>query len=505
MAVDRSTTKLQFSSISKSFSGVQAISDVSFQVESRTVRALIGENGAGKSTILKILGGIYSPDQGKLLINGQPQIFANASLAMQAGIAIIHQELQYVAQLSVSENLLLGALPNRAGFVNWKKAHAKTAEILSEVGLDLQPETLMMDLSIGLRQMVEIAKAISRKAKILAFDEPTSSLSSREVQILFSLMNKLRAQGVAIIYVSHRLEEIFQICDSCTILRDGKVVCEFSDVKSVSRDTIISNMVGRKIGDIYNWRPRSKGKPVLSVSNLLGKGLKQPISFELFRGEILGVFGLVGAGRTELCRLLAGAEKVTGGEIRLDGKVCHYHLPQEAIRQGIALCPEDRKNEGIIAEASVSENINLSARRKHLFWHMFIDHQQENKTTDQFIASMNIKAQSREQSVSNLSGGNQQKTVIARWLAEKDLKVFLMDEPTRGIDVGAKQEIYQVMYDLTERGYAMLMVSSDLLEVIGVADRVLVMRDGAFSGIVDRAQLNEKVLLNLALHADGKN
>lgn len=495
---------LQFKDITKLFPGVKALNRVSFAADAGSVHGLLGENGAGKSTLLKILGGEYQPNEGELRIGDQPRHFTSAADSIAAGIAIIHQELQYVPHLSVAENLLLGHLPNRLGFVRARATMEFVRTRLQAMGVTLNPSVKLARLSVAQRQMVEICKALLRDAKVIALDEPTSSLSHRETRILFRLVKDLQAQGRVLIYVSHRLEEVFELCDACTILRDGQTVVTHRSVSGLTRELLVSQMVGREIKDIYDYRARPLGEPRLQVQALAGPKLKQPASFSVRRGEILGFFGLVGAGRSELMRLIYGADKAQGGQLRLDGKPLRIRRPSDAIRNGIVLCPEDRKEEGIIPIRSVSENINISCRRGYLRWGIFVNDKREAQTADAFIKRLRIKTPGRRQLIRFLSGGNQQKAILGRWLAESAVKVVIMDEPTRGIDVGAKNEIYQILYQLAESGCAVIVVSSELPEILGISDRIMVMREGRVSGELSRPEANEARVLALALPQEEK-
>ena len=490
---------LRFDNIGKVFPGVRALDGVSFEVEAGQVHGLMGENGAGKSTLLKILGGEYQPDSGRIMMDGQEVRFPSAAASIAAGVAVIHQELQYVPDLTVTENLLLGRLPNAFGWVNKRDAKRFVRERLAQMGVDLDPNAKLGRLSIAQRQMVEICKALLRNARVIALDEPTSSLSHRETEVLFKLVRELQADGRALIYISHRMDEIYELCTACTIFRDGRKVASHPSLAEVARDTIVKEMVGREISDIYGYRPRQQGEVRLAVDAVEGHGLSAPASFSVRAGEIVGFFGLVGAGRSELMRLVYGAEKRRGGRLTLDGAQTDVKSPSHAIRQGIVLCPEDRKEEGIVAMASVAENINISCRRHDLRAGLFINRAKEAETADRFIKLLKIKTPNRRQKIRLLSGGNQQKAILSRWLAEPDLKVVILDEPTRGIDVGAKHEIYNVIYELAERGCAVVMVSSELPEVLGVSDRIVVMREGRISGELSRSEANEPALLELAL------
>jgi len=498
------TSLLAFESIGKTFPGVRALSDVSFTVTAGRVHGLLGENGAGKSTLLKILGGEYFPEEGRILIDGQERAFCSSADSIDSGIAIIHQELQYVPELSVSENILLGRLPNRFGFVRHRAEREWVKQQLERLGVDLDPDARLRHLSIGQRQMVEICKAILRNARIIALDEPTSSLSHSEVDTLFRLVKDLRAQGKGMIYISHRLDEIFELCDDCSILRDGCKVAEFNGMQGVTKDDLVSRMVGREIRDIWGYRPRAIGKTRLEVKGLQGKGLTEPVSFKVGAGEIVGFFGLVGSGRSELMRLIYGAERRRAGELLIDDSPLRSHDIPASIRAGIALCPEDRKEEGIISCRSVAENINISCRRHYRRLGLFTNDRQEALNARQYIDRLQIRTPSSRQEIRLLSGGNQQKAVLARWLAEQNMRVLIIDEPTRGIDVGAKNEIYAVLYELAERGMAIVMVSSELPEVMGVADRILVMRQGRIVGELPRAEASEAKILELALPVDSR-
>jgi L-arabinose transport system ATP-binding protein len=498
MGGDVSAT-LRFDNIGKVFPGVRALDGVSFEVDAGQVHGLMGENGAGKSTLLKVLGGEYQPDSGRVMIDGNEVHFASAAASIAAGIAVIHQELQYVPDLTVAENLLLGQLPNAFGWVKKRAARQFVRERLAAMGVDLDPNAKLRKLSIAQRQMVEICKALLRNARVIALDEPTSSLSHRETEVLFKLVRDLRADNRALIYISHRMDEIYQLCDSCTIFRDGRKVASHPTLHGVKRETLVSEMVGREISDIYNYHPRALGPVRFAAQAIEGHALAEPTSFAVRRGEIVGFFGLVGAGRSELMHLVYGAKRKKGGQLTLDGEPITVKRTGEAIRNGIVLCPEDRKEEGVIAMASVSENINISCRRHYLRTGFFLDRKKEAETADRFIQLLKIKTPSRRQKIRFLSGGNQQKAILSRWLAEPDLKVVILDEPTRGIDVGAKHEIYNVIYQLAERGCAIVMVSSELPEVLGVSDRIVVMRQGRISGELPRSEASEHAVLSLAL------
>lgn len=489
---------LEFDNIGKHFPGVTALQKVSFKCYEGRVHALMGENGAGKSTLLKILSGNYLPSEGKLHIGGKTMIFRNTKEALLAGIAIIYQELNIVPDMTVAENLCLGQLPHTFGIVNQKALLERTQQYLNKLELNISPHTPLRSLSIGQWQMIEIAKALSRGAKIIAFDEPTSSLSAPEIEKLFSVIKELKAEGKVILYVSHRMEEIFRISDEITVLKDGQYVETFSDLSQINNDILVRSMVGRNLGDIYNYRPRQIGKTRLKTTALSGTKLKGDFNLEVHAGEILGLFGLVGAGRSELLKIIFGADPMTAGTIELDDIPININKPKDAIEQGIVLCPEDRKKEGIIPTATVGENINISARRLHNFFKFIINEKWEKENAEARRTQMNVKTPSIEQLIVNLSGGNQQKAILGRWLSE-NIKVLLLDEPTRGIDIGAKSEIYDLIFKLADQQLAIIVVSSDLPEIIGLSDRIMVMRAQQIMGIVEREDATEERILKLAM------
>lgn len=489
---------LEFDNVSKSFPGVKALQNVSFKCYEGKVHALMGENGAGKSTLLKILSGNYLPTEGKLSIGGRQLVFSNTKEALLTGVAIIYQELNIVPEMTVAENLCLGQFPHSFGIVNKAELVERTQKYLDKLDLNISPDTPLKELSIGQWQMIEIAKALSRGAKIIAFDEPTSSLSAPEIEKLFTVINELRDEGKVILYVSHRMEEIFRISDEITVLKDGQYVETFSDLSKITNDDLVRSMVGRNLGDIYHYRSREVGETRLKLTALSGTKLKGNFNLEVKAGEVLGLFGLVGAGRSELLKVILGADPSTAGKIELDGKEISVRTPKDAIQQGIVLCPEDRKKEGIIPTATVGENINISARRSHNFLKFIINDKWETENAEKQRQQMNVKTPSIEQLIVNLSGGNQQKAILGRWLSE-DIKVLLLDEPTRGIDVGAKSEIYDLIFKLADEKLAIIVVSSDLPEVIGVADRIIVMKAHEITGVVERADATEEKVLKLAM------
>ncbi|MBD1598934.1 L-arabinose ABC transporter ATP-binding protein AraG [Pseudomonas typographi] len=489
---------LRFTGIGKQFPGVRALSGITFEVRPGQVHALMGENGAGKSTLLKILGGAYTPSDGELRLGEQVLSFKSAADSIASGIAVIHQELHLVPDMSVAENLLLGHLPNRFGIVDRRALHRRARALLKGLAEEIDPSMRLGELSLGQRQLVEIAKALSRDARVIAFDEPTSSLSTREIDRLMGIIGRLRDEGRVVLYVSHRMEEIFRICDAVTVFKDGRFVCTFDDMSQLSHDQLVTSMVGRDIEDIYDYRERPQGEVALNVQGLLGPGLAKPASFNVRHGEVLGFFGLVGAGRTELLRLLSGLANHQAGQVSLDGQPLKLHSPRDAIDAGILLCPEDRKKEGIVPQASVAENINIGARPAHARFGCLLRRLWERNNAEKQIRALNVKTPSADQAILYLSGGNQQKAILGRWLS-LPMKVLLLDEPTRGIDIGAKSEIYQIIHRLAADGVAVIVVSSDLMEVIGISDRIVVMCEGAITGEVPRAHAEESRLLQLAL------
>jgi L-arabinose transport system ATP-binding protein len=495
-------SNLQFESITKTFPGVKALDKVSFDVPSGSVHALCGENGAGKSTLLKVLSGVHPADSGTITLDGTVLKPVAPIDAIRAGVSIIYQELHLFDELSVAENLYVGHLPSQVGMLKKSELHAKAREVLAGVGAEIDPKTKCGDLPIAQRQMVEIAKAMTHDAQVIAFDEPTSSLSEREVEKLFALIERLRDQGRIILYVSHRMDEIFRICDAATILRDGQHVVTYETLEGVTRDDIVSSMVGRSIEDIYDYRSRKTGEPVLVVDDLTGPGLAQPVDLSVKAGEIVGLYGLVGAGRTELMNLIYGSAKKSGGSAVLGSAKQLAKGPLESIKAGVVYCPEDRKKQGIVPIRSVQENINLTVRKMFSPGGMLISSKAEKSHAADQIEKLKVKTANQNQEINNLSGGNQQKSILARWLST-DVKVVLLDEPTRGIDVGAKSEIYNIIYRLAESGVAVLVATSELPEVLGICDRIAVMCDGKVTGILDRSEATEEAVVDLSLPKGG--
>jgi L-arabinose transport system ATP-binding protein len=492
---------LQFENVTKTYPGVTALQGVSFGAREGSVHALMGENGAGKSTLLKALSGAHAPTSGRLCLDGKPRAFQSTADAIAAGVAVIYQELHLVPEMSVAENIYLGHMPARRGLVDRASLHAQTAGQLRRLGEEIDPAIKVSRLPIGQRQMVEIAKALSRGAKVIAFDEPTSSLSAREIEKLFAVIRDLRDQGCVILYVTHRMEEIFKLCDACTVLRDGRHVRTYDTLAGVTPARLVQDMVGRDIADVYGHAARPLGAVALEVDGVTGPGVTSPVTLSVAQGEIFGLFGLVGAGRTELLKLLFGAAPMTTGSVKVHGRTVPLRSPRDAIAAGLVYCTEDRKREGIVPIRSVMENCNLSARRTHCRPAGIIDETWERANARHQVESLNVRTPSLDQLIKNLSGGNQQKVMLGRWLSTR-IRVLMLDEPTRGIDVGAKSEIYQIIFRLAREGAGIVVVSSDLPEVLGLADRVAVMREGAISAVFPRAEATPERVLAHALPLD---
>jgi ribose transport system ATP-binding protein len=471
---------IEMRGIVKAFPGVKALDDVHFELRAGEVHALLGENGAGKSTLMKILSGIYARDGGTFLVNGRPVEHLTPKRAQEMGIAIIHQELNMCQHLTVAENIFLGREESRFTKLRQRDMNRRAAEYLKQLSLDISPETPVSLLPVGGQQMVEIAKAVSTDCKVLIMDEPTSALTNREVEELNRIIRELKGRGVGIVYITHRLEELNPIADRVTILRDGKFVAT-RDFKDITISEIISLMVGREITEKFPHVACEPGEVVLKVSHLNAGRMVRDVSFELRKGEILGFAGLMGAGRTETMRALFGADPVESGQVVLNGRAVPLKSPAQSIRSGIACVPEDRKKEGLCVELSLRDNValaNLDRLRGPLGK---VLRRKEVKLTQRAVDELRIKASSQLMLARNLSGGNQQKVVVGKWLV-RDAEVVLFDEPTRGIDVAAKVEIYHLMNQLKQKGIGVLFVSSEMPEILGMADRILVMCDGRITG-----------------------
>ena len=495
--------KLQLKGVSKSFPGVKALDNVQLSLRPGTVHALMGENGAGKSTLMKCLFGIYKMDAGEIYLDGQKIVINNPDDAMRYGIAMVHQELQPVPARTVAENLYLGRFPTKKfgplQVIDHKKMYEDTAHWLKEVKMDFDPKALLGDLSIGQMQSVEIAKAVSHNAKVVIFDEPTSSLSDNEVEALFRIMNDLRAKGVAMVYISHKMDEIKRIADDITIMRDGTYVGTWSAAE-MTTDDIITKMVGRELTNVYPERKNKPGEVIMEVKNLSSIHEKsfQDVSFTLRKGEILGFGGLVGAQRTELLEGVFGMRGIKSGEIYIKGKKVTIKHPADAMKAGIGLITEDRRGNGIFGCLSIKDNVGVSIYNKHLKAGFVLDHKTINGIVDDSIKKLHIKTPNMQEHIANLSGGNQQKVIVARWLAN-DPDILIMDEPTRGIDVGAKHEIYEIMNDLAAEGKAIIMISSEMAELLGMSDRVYVMCNGKMRGeITEREEMTQEHVMSYA-------
>lgn len=491
-------TLLQVRSISKRFPGVLALEDVSLTLARGEVLAVVGENGAGKSTLMKILAGVQSPDGGEILVDGRAVVIDSVRAAQRLGIALIHQELNLADNLSVAANIFLGREPRWGWFVRRAETETASVGVLQQVGLDVSPRTLVHTLSIGRQQMVEIAKALSAQARVLIMDEPTSSLTQHESDALFRVIKELRARGVSIIYISHRLGEVKALADRVVVLRDGRNAGELSR-EEISHDRMVRLMVGRNF-QISRQKESCKtesGSAALEVRALrTAANPDHPLNFSLRPGEIVGVAGLVGAGRTEMLQVLFGIDPALAGEILINGVAEQIQNPRDAIRAGLALVPEDRKQQGVILEMAVSENLSLASLRRDARAG-FLDRASEKVITAEMISKLGVKTPDQRQHVQYLSGGNQQKVALGKWLALQP-RVLLLDEPTRGVDVGAKQEIYKLMEQLAGEGVAILFVSSEMEEIIRMSERALVMHQGRLVGELRGAQISEEAVMQLA-------
>jgi len=492
---------LEMRNISKNFPGVKALNNVNFFVKKGEVHALLGENGAGKSTLMKILSGTYMPDNGEIFIEGEKVTFSHPLDGIRHGIAVIYQELNLVPTMNAIDNVLLGHEISKNGFIREKENKEEALKWLNLVGKDIikNYNIPVSELSVAQQQMVEIAKALSLNAKILVMDEPSATLTDKELDKLFSIIRELKNKGVTIIYISHRLEEIFYICDRATVLRDGNYI-NTVEVKDVDKNKIISMMIGRDLKNTFPPKTNIvKQDVLLSVKNLnIGKKIKN-VSFDLHAGEILGVFGLVGSGRTELMRAIIGADKYDNGIIILEGKkVCFKH-PKESIKMGIGFATEDRKEQGLFLNLDIKSNISMACLEKFKK-NGIIDSRKEVKNALEYINELNIKTPSIYKNVNELSGGNQQKVVLAKWLSTNS-KILILDEPTHGIDVGAKYEIYTLMNNLAEKGFGVIMISSELPEILGMSDRIIVMHEGRITGQLKREEANESTVMHYATGA----
>jgi inositol transport system ATP-binding protein len=495
---------LQMTNVVKQFPGVKAVDNVNFTVMPGEVHGLLGENGAGKSTLLKILSGAHQPDAGTIVLNGETIQLANPHQAQGQGIVTIYQEFNLVPQLTIAENVFIGREPRAGMLLNWGEMARQTRTWTDKLGIPLDPMTQVRDLSVAEQQMVEIARALSMQSKLIIMDEPTSALSETEVKLLFNIIRELKKQGLSIIFVTHRLEEVMEICDRITVLRDGRNAGE-ADVKDITIPGIIRMMVGRSVDDLYAGvhKPHS-GDSALSVHGLTRRGNAQDasaivlndVSFEVYKGEILGIAGLVGAGRTEIARAIFGADPFDSGEVRVEGKPVRIKSPEDAIRHGIGLVPEDRKQQALFLSLAIRQNMSMAALGKLLQWGVFVRENAESRLIEEYRQVLNVRMTTPEQRVSNLSGGNQQKVVIARWLALQP-RVLIVDEPTRGIDVGAKAEVHALLHQMADEGIAVIMISSELPEILGMSDRIITIREGKLTGEILRKDATEEKLMQM--------
>lgn len=488
---------LHVEGVTKRFPGVLALSDVSFTLGREEVLALIGENGAGKSTLMRILAGVQEPDEGEIRVDGVPVRLDSVQTAQSLGIALIHQELNLSGNLDVGANIFLGREPLKRGLIDRKKIREDSGRLLARVGLDISPDIIVDRLPIGQQQLVEIARALSINARVLIMDEPTSSLSQHETERLFEVVKDLRSRGVSVIYISHRLGEVKELADRVTVFRDGMNAGHLNG-DGITHNRMVQLMVGRDVSQYYAKEPHEPGDVAIEVRELeTPANPGHRLSFSVRSGEIVGVAGLVGAGRTELLQVLFGVDAPLSGRIIIAGRERSFRSPVNAIDAGVALVPENRKLQGLVVEMALQQNIGLAGLRKHKRSGGFLNRQQENSDTAEMIRRLRIKTPSDQQIVQYLSGGNQQKVVLGKWLTMKP-KVLLLDEPTRGIDVGARHEIYSLMEELARQGIAILFVSSEMEEILGMSDRALVMHEGRITGELQRDQLSEEAVMQLA-------
>ena len=486
---------LEIKNVSKAFPGTQALDGVSLSVRRGEVHAILGENGAGKSTLMLILAGVHRKDSGEIWLEGRPVEIHDPHHAQTLGIAMVHQDLSLAPPLSVAENMFANRQPvNSLGMIDYSRLYEQTRQALAQFEIDIDPRRAVRDLSVAYQQVVEIATALSRNAKVLILDEPTSALTEHETAILFRIIRQLCQQGVTVLYISHKLSEIMDIADRFTVLRDGKVVGTLN-TRDATQDDIVRMMVGRELGQYYPDAGRPTDECLFEVRNLTGRNFRD-VSFRLYRGEVLGMAGLAGAGRTDLARAIFGAEPLYSGDVFLHGQKIVIHSPAGAVRLGIGYVPEDRKEAGLFLSLTVREN-TVAASLRQFSNSVFMDHRRVQAAVSDIVHNLDIKTPSLEQQVMNLSGGNQQKVMLAKWLVIKP-KVLIVDEPTRGVDVGVKADVHRLLRDLANQGVGVIMISSELPEVLGMSDRVLVMREGRLVGEVPRAEATEERVMAYA-------
>ena len=489
---------LEAREIVKDFGGTRALDHVNFSARPGEVHAVLGENGAGKSTLMKVLCGALQPDHGTLYLDGRQVRFGDPHEALELGVSIVHQQFTLVPELTVAENVFLGRSPTTSfGFIDWKKLRADSAELLGRLGFDLDPRSRVKDLGAGDRRIIEIARALSVSARVLIMDEPSAVLGPSELERLFEIIRRLKSEGTAILYISHRLEEIFAIADRVTVLRDGRLAGTYEINEQVDRKFLVSKMVGREWSEQVPDKPDGHGPELLRVDNLTREGVFENVSFTLHAGEVVGLAGLVGSGRTDVCKAIIGAAPAGAGEIFVDGKPAEIKSPREALARGIAYLPEDRAGEGVVGCRTVGENITLAIVRRFVRAGV-LSHTRENSFVAEMMEKTDIRASGPRQTVASLSGGNQQKVALAKWLST-GARIFLLDEPTAGIDVGAKREIYQMISDLARGGAAVLLVSSEIPEILSMSTRILVMKQGRIVEQVSSEEATEESVLSAAI------
>lgn len=484
---------LTLKNITKEFPGVKALDDVTINIERGTIHGLVGENGAGKSTLIKVLAGIYQPNKGEIILDGKPCRFNSPIEARRAGISVVHQEIKLAEPLSVAENMFLGNVQLKNGLVDWKGMRRRAREIVEDLGMDIDINAQVSSLTVAKKQIVEIMHAINNNSRILIMDEPSAVLTDRELEVMFRIVKQLRDKGITIIYISHRLDEIFGLCSNVSVLRDGRHI-DTIPVASVDRQGLINMMVGREMGQEYPKEVGNVGGTILEVKNL-SRGILQDISFEVKSGEVFGISGLVGAGRTELARAILGIDKPESGEVYVCGKKVHYRTFADAIRDGLGLIPEDRKLQGLVQIMSVKRNTTL-VNMKRVLRAGVISSSLEEKLSKEYANKLHVVTPSMETEVQYLSGGNQQKVVIAKWLFQNS-EILFLDEPTRGIDVGAKAEIYRLINRMAKEGKTIIMISSEMPELLGMCDRIMVMHEGHKMGELNAAEATQAKIMAL--------
>jgi ribose transport system ATP-binding protein len=498
MSPTRGKVLFEMKGIGKSFPGVRALQGVNLTVREGQVHALLGENGAGKSTLIKILSGAYSKDEGQIFFEGKPVEIRSPQDAQSLGISTIYQEFNLARHLTVAENIFLGHLPRKGIAVDWATVRQRSREILDSLGVSFSEDTLTATLTIAEQQLVEIAKSLNRKTRLLIMDEPSAVLGEKDLEKLFQVVRSLQARGIGIIYISHRMREIFELADEVTVLKDGNYVATH-DLAEVTMDDLVKLMIGRDLKDVYPIRNPTPGAVLLEANNVSRTTLVHDVSFQLRAGEIVGFAGITGSGRTELMRTIFGADPYTG-ELRVAGQLYRPRSPADAIRQGIALVTEDRKAQGLLLKLNVTINTTISGL-KQISRYGILQLAKELALVKKFIQDLRIKTPGPNFVVANMSGGNQQKVILARWLSI-GTRIFIMDEPTRGIDIGSKSEIYQIMNDLTRQGVGIIMISSELPEILGMSDRIMVMREGTIVKELTRAEANEETIMYYAVGSE---